>query len=197
MDSKIITNDPLDNFSFDDLEKELNTEKIIGDIYPDNATIKNLYEFTIKQKYGRLSNRKKAPLFALVDWRGNVLYDLRYWKDDGNPSKGITFTEEELQKLYNALKEFDFETIYDEPIRQCKTENSNIIFLYMVAKLSTKYKRNNAWQKEVNLIDWGCGVKVDFRKWTLDYKQHSKGIRINLDELKSLKLLLKLLFKEE
>ena len=187
-------NDPLGNYSFDDLEEEIKIEKGSCGTFQVNEKTENTYEFSVRQIYGKLSNRKKAPLFALIDWRGNLRYDLRFWKDNDNPSKGITFTKEELLELHNALAAFSFEAIYNNPIRQYKIGDSIVTFYHLIAKLSTSSNKNGTWQKEVNLIDWGCGTRVDFRKWTSDYQRHSRGIRIGLDELMSLKSIIETIF---
>lgn len=126
MDSQNIK-EPLCDFSFDDLEKllKIDDEKCTT---KTNITGEHVYDFSIKHKFGYLSNRRKSPLFALVDWGGNTHYDLRCWRNDGQPGKGITFNYEELLKLQNALKEFNFNSVYDNPIRQYKTENSKATF---------------------------------------------------------------------
>lgn len=183
MDKGEITKGLLDDFSLDDLEKELDSENL-GKSHLQGGSGKEIY--SVKHKYGALSETKNAPLFTLTEWGGHLRYDLRKWTENGEPGKGITLTKEELEKLYNALSRFDFDRQYHNAIRQRKIKNSTVTFYCLIAELSTSSAKNLIWQKEVNLIDWGIGTRVDFRKWTNDYLQPGKGIRISLNELKVL-----------
>ena len=87
MDTNKVGRNPLDDFSFDDLESEVDRE-CTEDVSLCNTTADNEYTFSVKRNFGKLSNRRKAPIFALVDWHGNEIFDLRYWKDNGAPGKG-------------------------------------------------------------------------------------------------------------
>lgn len=190
MDINKIKQNPLDDFSFDDLENEVYNESVEDALSHDTAADSE-YTFSVKHNFGKLSNRKKAPTFALVDWQGNEFFDLRYWRDDGAPGKGITFTMGELITFNDALEKYDFSAKYDMPIRQYQDENCLISFFCLIARLASTVKKNIVWYKEVNLVDWGCGARVDLRKWSSDYQQHSRGVRISLDELKVLHGLIK------
>lgn len=193
MDTKKNIDDPLDEFSLDDLEEEIKAELSDDKKRQESNKTESKTNFTIKKNYGKLSNRSNSPLFALINRRGQLIYDLRHWKDDNHPGKGITFSRGELLNLYKSLLVFDFCAIYDKPIRQCEIGSSTVSFFCLISKLSTTFNnKKGTWQKEVNLIDWGCGIRVDFRRWTPDYKQHSKGLRISLNELKTLKSIIEI-----
>ena len=103
MDTNKVGRNPLDDFSFDDLESEVDRE-CTEDVSLCNTTADNEYTFSVKRNFGKLSNRRKAPIFALVDWHGNEIFDLRYWKDNGAPGKGMSFTMGELIAFYAAWK---------------------------------------------------------------------------------------------
>ena len=197
MDSRESRNDPLSDLTFDDLEKEVNAEQDALCIYKDDDSIDRSLDFTIIRNYGKLSNRKKAPSFVLVERSGIMRYELRCLKDDDSSGKGIVLDVKELIVLSTALKGFDFEAIYDNPIRYCNIEDATVMFFCLIAKLSTSSNKKGDWQKEVNIIDWGCGARVDFRKWTSDYNKHRRGLRISLEELRNLKAIIETLFKEE
>lgn len=195
MDTYIVGRNPLDDFSFDDLESEVDKE-CIEDVSLYHTTANNEYTFSVKHNFGKLSNRRKAPIFALVDWNGNEIFDLRYWKDNGAPVKGMSFTMGELITFHAALEKYNFSATYDTPIRQYQDENCLVTFFCLIARVASYVKKNTVWYKEVNLVDWGCGTRVDLRKWSSDYKQHSRGVRISLDELKILQGLIKTVVKE-
>ena len=42
------------------------------------------------------------------------------------------------------------------------------------------------WTKEVNIVDWGGGDRVDIRSWLGDHEKAGKGITLSMDEAKSL-----------
>lgn len=97
--------------------------------------------YSVKHKYGALSETKNAPLFTLTEWGGHLRYDLRKWAENGEPGKGITLTKEELEKLYNALCGFNFDRQYHSEIRQRKIKNSIVTFYCLIAELSTSSEK--------------------------------------------------------
>lgn len=64
-------------------------------------------KFEVQADIGVINEKKNIRL-RYVAWNGgNPKYDIRpWWKDDDgneNPSKGITLTGEELEKLYELI----------------------------------------------------------------------------------------------
>nr|WP_287549831.1 PC4/YdbC family ssDNA-binding protein [Clostridium sp.] len=52
---------------------------------------------------------------------------------------------------------------------------------------------SKGWKKELNLISWNDKeAKYDLRDWAPDHEKMAKGITLSLDELMSLKELLKI-----
>lgn len=146
--------------------------------------------FAIIENYGKLSERKSAATFALVDWHGNRRYDLRSWSEDySTPYKGITFTEKEIMRLFNALDEYEFCSNYEVKYLY-SSGKAKAKILDSVCMLSTSTERGLAWVKQVNIIDWGFGPKYDFRKWTANFEKCSKGICLTEAEVEKLLVIL-------
>ena len=56
--------------------------------------------FEILKDYGSLSLSGDV-YFRYINWNGHKKYDLRRWREYGDePAKGLTLTEEEIEKLY-------------------------------------------------------------------------------------------------
>lgn len=144
----------------------------------------------LKNDMGLYLYEKNSPLFLLVNWNGVERYDLRHWLEDGTPGKGITFTKEEMEKLFYSLDGFDFSEKYEKPIRVYNSGKMRALFYRLISSLSISYFSETTWNKEVNVLDWGYGIKVDFRKWSEDYDKCGKGISISFDELKEFKRLI-------
>lgn len=195
----LYTND-LDSLSFEDIEDLIEnstpkkkTSVVTSPSMPMDKSVPALH-FKILKKYGRIGNDQFAPLLTKVDWRGYERYDIRRWKADGTPGKGVTFTYAELKVLYNALCSFNFRGTYRIKLREYRGAQRKAIFYYKIALLSTSEERGVVWNKEVNVIDWGYGPKVDFHRWTENYTKCGKGICLSFDELKALKVLLENIF---
>ena len=143
-------------------------------------------EFSIIKNYGKLSKKKSAATFALVDWNGYKRYDLRSWSEDySTPFKGLSFTEEEISTLSDVLTTYTFQT-YSTPKYVCDMGKTNAKIYCSVCKLSSATVRGVTWNKQVSIGDWGYGQKYDLRKWTDGYDKCSKGICLSKDEVEAL-----------
>ena len=60
-------------------------------------------KFNRIREFGSLSNYIGAPEFNLINWNGYEKYDIRRWSEDGEPYKGITIDEDELEDLLDLL----------------------------------------------------------------------------------------------
>ena len=151
------------------------------------------FTFSVVREFGALSEKKNAPIFALVDWSGYLRYDIRKWMDDKQkPGKGITFEKDELRKFVEVVESIDLETT---EIRaeyfggKAKATIYDSIYVF-----SEKVIKQQNWKKEINIIDWGFGKKIDIRKWTDDYGTCSKGISLTMEEFMSFVKIAKRLF---
>ena len=148
-------------------------------------------DYKILEEYGKLSEDKFAPMFAKIAWHGFVRYDIRRWKMDNTPGKGVVYTYDELVELSLALDTFNFNENYSRVIYEYDTSNTPAYIYYNIAILSTTIEKDVEWNKEVNVMDWGTGKKIDLRKWTKNHEKCGKGICISFEELKVLKELVK------
>lgn len=196
------TEDYLNDLSFEDLEtliekKAFTKVGLSSSSYKKDAggksalssqnALSTASNYSVIKKYGTLGSGQFAPVVAKVDWFGYERYDIRRWKSDGSPGKGFTFTYDELLTLYKSLIVFDFNKRFGKPLRFYEGANTTAKIYYKIASLSTSEKKGVTWIKEVNIVDWGYGPKVDFHQWTPKYDRCSKGICISLSELKDLK----------
>lgn len=175
---------------FEDLMTQMMFVELVKERKGENAESSSTPIFLIKNKYGTLSPKKISPTLTLIEWNGIERYDLRYWLEDGSPGKGITFTTIELMDLQQALNNFDYRVSKSKIIRQYKSGKYKATFYRHIVKLSSSTRNDVVWNKEVNLLDWGYGIKADIRKWTSDYSQCGRGISLTFDELRSLKILI-------
>ena len=180
----------LSDLSFEDVMEQYEAES--KDIATSGKNLKSDQKdigFFVKKTYGVLSDRKMAPVFSLINWNGYDRYDLRTWRDNMSlPGKGITFTDEELENLSEALVRFDFASpgISEHPkyIYHGSKVTANIYDTICI--MSEQTIKGITWKKAVTWVDWNHGIKVDLRKWTADYEKCSKGICISVEELKNL-----------
>lgn len=67
------------------------------------------FTITIEQKFGVIAHRQTGwtKEFNLVSWNGNeAKFDIRDWDESHKRmTKGVTFTKEELDKLYGMMKQ--------------------------------------------------------------------------------------------
>lgn len=161
-----------------------------GSVSLVSARSNSSVEFSIIKNYGKLSNKKSAATFALVDWNGYERYDLRTWNEDyTTPYKGISFTREEISALCDMLSCYTHQ-IYSSPKYVCDMGKTKAKIYSNVCKLSSSTVHGVTWNKQVSIVDWGYGQKFDFRKWTQNYDKCGKGICLNKDEVEKLVLIL-------
>ena len=181
---------PLDGLSIEDVIAEVGPESTSGSAYSSQRgggrSSSHTAEFTIIKNYGKLSNRKNAPTFALVDWNGYKRYDLRAWNEDYTvPFKGLTLNDEETASLFEALSDY-VPKQYSRPLHVIDMGKTKAKVYYVLSELSSATVKDVVWNKQVSIVDWGYGPKYDFRKWTEDYEKCSKGICLNQNEIDSL-----------
>lgn len=181
---------PLDGLSIEDVIAEVGPESTSDSAYSSQRgggrSSSHTAEFTIIKNYGKLSNRKNAPTFALVDWNGYKRYDLRAWNEDYTvPFKGLTLNEEETATLFEALSDY-VPKQYSRPLHVIDMGKTKAKVYYVLSELSSATVKDIVWNKQVSIVDWGYGPKYDFRKWTEDYEKCSKGICLNQNEIDSL-----------
>lgn len=172
------------DLTFDDVER------MAGDGSDEKITAfsrrNNNVSFEIIEVYGKLSEKKGAAVFSMVNWNGHIRYDLRKWNEEMSQAyKGVTFNDQEIEKL----REIDFSSInLNSSLRSEYTGEKAKAKIYdRICLLSYTTEKDVVWNKEVNIVDWGYGKKIGIRKWSEDYSKCGKGICITLDEFKVLK----------
>lgn len=156
-----------------------------------NSSSGNSIQFSIVRNYGKLSKKKHAATFAIVDWNGHSCFDLRSWNDDYSiPYKGITFSKDEVAELLDVLSDYAYSGDNKPKYKYSGAKATANIF-DVVCVLSSSTIRGIKWSKQVSIVDWGYGRKYDFRKWTEDYDRCSKGICLSQEEVDALISLLK------
>ncbi len=146
----------------------------------------NSVEFTIIKNFGKLSNRKNAASFTIVNWGGYRRYDLRAWSEDYSvPFKGLSFTEEEIVLLKNALLAYSQQR-YTTPLAVVDMGKTKVKIYHTICDLSSSIVKGVTWTKKVSIADWGYGQKFDFRRWSERYEKCSKGICLTGDEISTL-----------
>lgn len=183
----------LSDFSLEDIKKyvEENESEIDEPQKKSSSFDTDSLNFKILNDFGPLSDRRTAPHFTLVNWGGYKRYDLRAWKNDMTlPCKGTTFDQYEIEELIEFLNDYSFAEPSTTVIREFNGGQANAKFYGKLCELSVSEVKDVTWKKEINIIDWGYGKKVDFRKWTYDYSKCSKGLCVTFDELKTLKSIL-------
>lgn len=97
----------LANVTFEDIM----SEEVISstETKRTNTSSRNSIKFSIVKNFGKLSKKKYAATFALVNWDGHSCYDLRCWSDDySTPYKGITFSQDEVAMLLDILLDYTY-----------------------------------------------------------------------------------------
>lgn len=185
---------PLSGITFEDIMAEAGSEPTSARSHSSqskaapqsNGQSKGSVEFKILHNYGKLSNRKSAASFMLVDWDGYKRYDLRGWNEDYSvPYKGLSFTDEEICLLKKALSTYSPQR-YSAPKAVVDMGKVKVKIYHTLCELSSSVISGVTWTKQVSIADWGYGQKFDFRRWTEKYEKCSKGICLTGDELKTL-----------
>lgn len=176
----------LSNLSFEDVMEAVEKNPEIGRANQGVSTHANPMNisFTIENDYGKLSDGKYSPSFTMMTWGKYKRFDLRKWLDEDftKPGKGITFTEEELELLKDVFDVSCFDEDYDV-LRTYRSGKAKAVFYKNLGVLQEQVQRDGKiWRKEVNLLDWGTGARIDIRKWNDDYTKCSKGIALQKKE---------------
>ena len=139
----------------------------------------NSIVFKVLKTFGALARKNSSPVFALIDWGGNIKYDLRRWDEKMSlPQKGMTFSKDELQLLLNKVHDINIDDFGKKVSAKYVFKNQEAIIYERICVLSSRAE----WNKEINVVDWGKGTRVDIRKWTKDYCKCSKGITLSSNE---------------
>lgn len=176
----------LSNFSFEDVMEAVEKNPEIGRAnqgISKHVNPMNIF-FSIENDYGKLSDSKYSPSFTMMTWGKYKRFDLRKWLDEDftKPGKGIAFTEEELELLGDVLDVSCFDEDYDV-LRTYQSGKAKAVFYKNLGVLQEQVQRDGKiWRKEVNLLDWGTGARIDIRKWNSDYTKCSKGIALQQKE---------------
>lgn len=124
--------------------------------------------------------RKASYQLSLIRWNSSgEKYDLRKWGDDGNtPYKGITMNRNELQNLYNILKDIRIDN--DDLSVYKKTKVGSIdVTIYEVFG---EYKSRGELKGYVTYTSWNGTPKIDVRGWNEDFSKCSKGVTLSEKE---------------
>lgn len=181
---------PLQGITFEDIISENEKELMIDEKSTNGKIDSEISTFEIIKNYGKLSSKKTAPSFTLVDWNGYIRYDIRKWNEDySKPFKGISLSKDDIVVLKDHLANFnlplltDIQYVYESgPAKAC--------IYAVVCNFSSSEIKGTLWNKQLCIVDWGYGQKLDFRKWTQDYRKCSKGIGLNKSEIEMLKSIL-------
>ena len=139
-------------------------------------------KFTRIREIGCLSDYMGAPEFNLINWNGYEKYDIRRWGNKGEPYKGITVDEDELEDLLDILLEAISYRKSSAPkyIIPCGKATAKIYADFG----SFGYSGN--MEKQVTYTDWGHGGKFDIRPWAEGFSACGKGITLDINECKRL-----------
>ena len=188
----------LDDISLEELDKYVSERKLSENISTnrnkeeDSDEIKGSgtsrsrdIQFSIIKNYGPLSERKYSPIFTKIDWNGYIRYDVRGWDSEmKTPKKGISFTEAEIKVIATVAIPVEYGVTITDTYDGGKAKAT---IFENICYLSEATVKNECWTKEINIANWGYGLKVDMRKWTDDHKKCGKGICITVDEFEKLR----------
>ena len=130
------------------------------------------------REFGSLSDYSGAPEFNLIDWNGYEKYDIRRWSEDGEPYKGITVDEDELEDLLDIL-------LSAIGYKKSSTPKYVIPCGKTTAKIYEDFGSfavSGNMEKQVTYTDWGYGCKYDLRPWAEGFSACGKGISLDADE---------------
>ena len=171
--------DILGDLTFDDVEKANPDNDRLG----KNTSSFDLNSIHIAQIFCEFQKGKNILRFALVRFGEYERYDIRSWYDQGTkPGKGFAMTYEELKTLREDLRNVDLERLSLAEKARFRGNKVSAIVYNRISLLSEFKNKGEPWSKEVTVVDWGYGPKVDFRKWKNDYSACGKGISVSFDE---------------
>ncbi len=144
---------------------------------PDNPNkiIKTFCEFP---------KNKVTLKFSLVQFGGHEkYYDIRNWYDNGEkPGKGLALTDEEFAKLRDSVQKLDLASMGFRVSGSYTSSKVSATIYDRICVCSDFSVKGVPWHKEVSIVDWGYGKKIDFRKWAADYSVCGKGVAVTFSE---------------
>jgi len=178
--------DILDDLTLEDVENAYEEKITKKSSYNGDQNVnQNGYQSNIQQLqlFCEFPKRSNVLKFSLVKIGNDERYDIRNWYDNGEkPGKGITLTYEEIVKLRDSMQEFDFNTKLFKVRGSYSGDTVSAIIYDRICVLNEYNLRGVKWNKEVSIVDWGYGKKIDFRKWAADYSICGKGVVVSFAE---------------
>ena len=185
--------DILKDLSFEDIINQENevTEKAENaecdckqEYITDNKCID---KFKVIKVIGKLSNNTYSPTFAIISWNGSMRYDVRKRENNySSPKKGMAFTKYELKLLLDQYADINIAQLGVKKRAEYDTSAVSAIIYERIGKVNSFHNNSEIWSKEINVIDWGYGKKIDLRKWNENYTKCSKGICLTIEEFQKL-----------
>ncbi len=138
----------------------------------------------IIQTFCEFPKKKVTLKFALVKFGGyESYYDIRKWYDNGEkPGKGLALTDEEFAKLRNSVQKLDLAAMEFKVHGSYMSDRVSATIYNRICICSEFSRKGVPWKKEVSIVDWGYGKKIDFRKWAADYSICGKGVAVSFAE---------------
>lgn len=137
----------------------------------------DVVKLEVLKDFGKLSLNGYI-YFRLTNWQGNIMYELRGWKENGKKpfENDVKFSEAELKLLYDLLKTGVNTRKSKSPIHILKKKSS-------VAKVYNYFgELNKGISRQFTYTDWGYGLKYDIRHWELDFSDCWQGVRMSEEE---------------
>ena len=167
----------LDDLTFEDIQRANEELKI------SRTSDGNRDSVLVKHVYNEFRRGENTLRFAYVAFGEYERYDIRLWYDQGSkPGKGFSMTYEELIRLRNDLYNFYFGKVKFEMRARYNGDKVSAILYDRISLISEFTLKGKGWNKEVSVIDFGYGKKIDFRKWANDYTVCGRGISVAFDE---------------
>ena len=147
----------LDDLSFADVQK-MHDE--------DDIEVGSSSDWHLEECFYEKAKGKNVLMFALVRFGKYERYDIRTWFDNASkPGKGLSMTEVEIIELKTAL--LDSQIDVEGAVERARYQGGKVsaIIYDRICLLSEYNVKNVGWNKEITIVDWGYGKKIDFRKW--------------------------------
>ena len=169
-----LTLEDVENAYEENLSKGISAKTNIGDNRDGIQQEKIFCEFP---------KRSITLKFALVKFGNNERYDIRNWYDNGEkPGKGISLTYDEITKLRDSISNYALNTKYFKVRGKYAGGKVSATIYDRICLCSEFSVKGVPWHKEVSIVDWGYGKKIDFRKWAADYSVCGKGVAVSFHE---------------
>ena len=138
----------------------------------------NIAKLEIIKDYGKLS-LNGYMYFRLTNWCGNIMYEIRGWKEDGEIpfDNDIKFTKQEHRHLYSLLKNAINTTKLKTPARVMKKGGTVVKIFNHFGEIDSQ-----GVVRQFTYSDWGYGSKYDFRYWEQNYTDCWQGVRLTEEE---------------